>query len=180
MILNRLKKSPLECVRLTAKQTVRVWLGKHHMETPHSKNEEKSIIFSPIEIEPGDHIEVDGLGNVCFQLDGHWFAVRIFDVGVNIERHAIGLDEDRRAIARRILPFQYGIGQGIFSAGMVFEGQVKPQHYTRKISNYMRDEMLAKADILQTVDTPLEWQDMRSKNSSAQICFTDRLHKKTA
>lgn len=181
MFLNRLKKSPLEAVRITARKTIKVWVARERMETPWSNEMKFSFIFSPTEIDPGAQIEIDGLGNVRMTIDDNWLQVRIFDIGVNVDRQAISLDDaKRRAIAQRILPFQYCIGQGMFSVGPVFRAPLRTPPILPKIPRHLRDQLLANADLLQTVGAPSEWQDMRTKCRTGQEHRSIELQKKTA
>lgn len=151
--------SPLECVRLTAKRRVRIWIGKHHIESGASAMG-KALVFSPEEIEPGGEIIIDGLHNVYYCKGRICYQARIYDVGVNIDRYGIGTDEEFRSAASRILPFQHGVGNGIFSVSRVHSVDEIPQASTDPIADDVRDEMLENADLLMSQNKPREWQNM--------------------
>lgn len=148
MILLRLTAN--ESVRLTAQRSVQIWVARNHIEDRVGSGKVKKLVFLKKDITPGDTIIIDGSHNAFLRDGAKYFHARIYDVGINIDRHGIGSDRIKREAAFKILPFQYEMGNKTFRVESIHTSEPVRPYPTKPIKPEVFNQMIAAADLLPT------------------------------
>lgn len=109
------------------------------------------MVFSKKDIEPGDVIIISGASNAYYQEKGNFYHARIYNIGINVDRHALKEDQAKRNVVYKILPFQCEIGNGFLVSGpaKLIIPDVVPAR-TKLIKADIRENMLRNAELIPT------------------------------
>lgn len=145
-----LKLNEKENVKLTVQKEMQIWIARNHIETKQ-KEKKISLVFSKKDIEPGDVIIISGTGNAYYEKEGSFYHARIYNIGINVDRHAPKEDQAKRNAVYKILPFQCEISNGflVITPEKSSIRDVVPAR-TKLIKADIRENMLRKADLIPT------------------------------
>lgn len=159
MKLFKLKQNPLESAKLIVLRETRAWIGKHHADPIpgiHRCNG-KLLVFSPIALQNGDELEIDGQREIWKQSAGQWYPLRLRDVGINIQRIQTLLPQASESDIAKIAPFHFLDIHGDLRVREITPAESKTPGKTRGIPKAKFKELLERAEVFPSPHSANEW-----------------------